>query len=101
MFRKVPDNYKILFVQGGGNGQFAAVPMNLITRKPKKSADYFVTGYWSAKAYAECNKYGTANLVYPKLDKFNSELIQHLNLHFNMLTFKNPLKEFHHQVNGP
>ena len=74
-FRKVPDNYKILFVQGGGNGQFAAVPLNLINLKPKKSADYFVTGYWSAKASAECNKYGTANLVFPKLDKFNSKFI--------------------------
>jgi phosphoserine aminotransferase len=67
----VPDNYKIMFLQGGGNGQMSAVPMNLINFKPTKSADYFVTGYWSAKAYAECQKYGTANLVFPKLDKFN------------------------------
>lgn len=67
----VPDNYKIMFLQGGGNGQMSAIPMNLITRKPTKSADYFVTGYWSAKGYAECQKYGTANLVFPKLDKFN------------------------------
>lgn len=67
----VPDNYKILFIQGGGNGQFAAVPMNLIQRSPSKTADYFVTGYWSAKAVTECQKYGTGNLVFPKLDKFN------------------------------
>jgi len=66
----VPDNYKILFLQGGGNGQFSSVPMNLINLKPKRSADYLVTGYWSERAYVEAQKYGTANLVFPKLDKF-------------------------------
>lgn len=67
----VPDNYKIMFLQGGGSGQFSAVPMNILSRNPNKTASYFVSGYWSAKAYAECQKYGTANLVFPKLDKFN------------------------------
>ncbi len=70
----VPDNYRILFVQGGGNGQFASVPMNLIQRSPSRTADYFVTGYWSGKAAAECKKYGNPNLVFPKLDKFNSKI---------------------------
>lgn len=68
---KVPDNYKILFLQGGGNGQFCSVAMNLINRRPKRSADYFVTGYWSERALVEAQKYGTANLAHPKIDKYN------------------------------
>lgn len=68
---KVPDNYKVLFLQGGGNGQFSAVAMNLINMKPSRTADYFVTGYWSAKAYVEAQKYGTINTVFPKMTKFN------------------------------
>lgn len=67
----IPENYKVLFIQGGGNGQFAAVPMNLIQMSASRTADYFVTGYWSAKAVTECKKYGNPNLVFPKLDKFN------------------------------
>lgn len=62
----IPDNYKVLFVQGGGNGQFSAVPQNLINFKPKNSADYIVTGYWSEKAAQEAQKYGKVNLVVPK-----------------------------------
>lgn len=68
---KVPENYKIMFLQGGGNGQFSGVPLNLINRSETKTADYFVTGYWSAKASAECQKYGKVNHVFPKLSKFN------------------------------
>jgi len=60
----VPDNYKILLMSGGGTGQFAAVCMNLML--PNGKADYAVTGSWSAKAYKEAQKYGTANLVFPK-----------------------------------
>lgn len=67
----VPQNYKILFLQGGGNGQFCAVPLNLINRRGKKSADYAVTGYWSDRAALEAKKYGNVNLVFPKLDKFD------------------------------
>jgi len=67
----VPENYKVLFLQGGGNGQFSSVPMNLLNLRQKRSADYFVTGYWSERAYVEAQKYGQANLVFPKLDKFN------------------------------
>lgn len=55
-------------MQGGGTGQFAAVCMNLMNKTG--SADYIVTGSWSAKAYKEAQKYGTANLVYPKAEKF-------------------------------
>ncbi|XP_014245429.1 probable phosphoserine aminotransferase isoform X1 [Cimex lectularius] len=64
----VPDNYKVLFLQGGGTGLFAAVAMNLINRTG--SADYLVTGSWSAKAAKEAAKYGKVNLVLPKTDKY-------------------------------
>lgn len=67
----VPDNYKIMFLQGGGNGQFSAVPLNIINFKPAHKADYFVTGYWSERAYVEAQKYGTVNMVHSKLDKYN------------------------------
>jgi phosphoserine aminotransferase len=68
---KVPENYKILFLQGGGNGQFSSVALNLINRKQKRSADYIVTGYWSERAAEEAKKYGSVNLVLPKMDKFD------------------------------
>ena len=63
--RKVPDNYKILLLQGGGTGQFAAIPLNLTQRK-EEVVDYIVTGNWSAKAAKEAEKYATVNLVLPK-----------------------------------
>ncbi len=53
---KVPDNYRVLFMQGGGRGQFAAVPMNLLTGKGK--ADYITTGNWSEDAWDEAQRYG-------------------------------------------
>lgn len=67
----VPDNYKILFFQGGGSGQFSAVPLNLIGLKEDRCADYLVTGAWSAKAAKEAEKYGKVNVVHPKLDSYN------------------------------
>jgi phosphoserine aminotransferase len=70
----VPDNYKIIFLQGGGNGQFSAVALNFLNRKPSHSADYMVTGYWSDRAAVEAKKYGNVNLVLPKTDKFNCKL---------------------------
>ncbi|KAL1491470.1 hypothetical protein ABEB36_012066 [Hypothenemus hampei] len=63
----VPDNYKIMFIQGGGLGAFAAVAMNFMNRTG--TADYAVTGTWSAKAAQEAEKYGTVNLVFPKAKK--------------------------------
>ena len=65
----IPDNYKILFLQGGGTAQFASVPLNL-TKSKDDVVDYLVTGQWSGKAAKECEKYATVNLVMPKLDKF-------------------------------
>ena len=56
----IPDNYKVMFLQGGASLQFAMVPMNLMkTRK----ADYIVTGQFSGKAYEEAQKYGDAHLT--------------------------------------
>lgn len=63
----VPNNYKILFIQGGGLGAFAAVAMNFMGRTG--TADYAVTGTWSSKAAKEAEKYGTVNLVFPKAEK--------------------------------
>lgn len=53
----VPDNYKVLFLQGGASTQFAAVPMNLMRNK---KAAYVVTGQWAKKAWKEAQKYGEA-----------------------------------------
>jgi len=68
--RNVPENYKILFLQGGGTGQFAAVPLNLIGKSGK--ADYIVTGSWSAKALQEAEKYGEVRMVHEKLNQYGS-----------------------------
>lgn len=71
--RKIPSNYKVLFLQGGGTGQFAAVPLNL-SRGENPTFDYFVTGTWSQKAAKEAEKYGKVNLVLPKTDKFTGKI---------------------------
>lgn len=57
---KIPDNYKVLFLQGGASQQFAMIPMNLMKNKV---ADYIVTGQWAKKAYQEAQKYGKANKI--------------------------------------
>ena len=80
LFRQVmqiPDNYKVLFLQGGASTQFAAVPLNLLSGSGK--ADYILSGQFSTKAYKEAQKYGDvqavasskeANFAYvPKTDK--------------------------------
>jgi phosphoserine aminotransferase len=60
----IPDNYEILLLQGGGLGQNAAIPMNLMPlAKNGPKADYIVTGIWSEKSYKEAQKYGLANLA--------------------------------------
>lgn len=56
----IPDNYKVMFVQGGGSTQFAMVPMNLMKNKV---ADYIVTGQWAKKAYQEAQIFGKANKI--------------------------------------
>ena len=63
---KIPDNYKVLFLQGGASQQFAMIPMNLMKNKV---ADYIVTGQWAKKAYKEACKYGKANAIASSEDK--------------------------------
>lgn len=62
----IPDNYKVLFLQGGASQQFAAIPMNLMKNKV---ADYIITGQWAKKAYQEAGKYGKANAIASSADK--------------------------------
>jgi phosphoserine aminotransferase len=57
----VPASYKVLFLQGGGMGQFAAVPMNLTT--PESTVDYINTGAWSKKALSEAKRYAKVNVA--------------------------------------
>ena len=63
---KIPDNYKVLFLQGGASQQFAMIPMNLMKNRV---ADYIVTGQWAKKAWQEAQKYGTANKIASSEDK--------------------------------
>ena len=62
----IPDNYKVLFLQGGASLQFAMIPMNLMKNKV---ADYIVTGQWAKKAWQEAQKYGQANAIASSADK--------------------------------
>lgn len=63
----IPDNYKVLFLQGGASTQFAAIPLNLMNGSGK--ADYVLTGQWATKAYKEAARYGEANVVASSKDK--------------------------------
>lgn len=56
----IPDNYKVLFLQGGASQQFAMIPMNLMKNGV---ADYIVTGQWAKKAAKEAEKYGKVNCI--------------------------------------
>ena len=63
---KIPDNYKVLFLQGGASQQFAMIPMNLMKNGV---ADYIVTGQWAKKAYQEAAIYGKANAIASSADE--------------------------------
>ena len=63
----IPDNYKVLFLQGGASSQFSMVPMNLMTKNGK--ADFVLTGQWATKAHKEAARYGEANVVASSKDK--------------------------------
>ena len=63
----IPDNYKVMFLQGGGSTQFAMVPLNLGTKN--KKADYVITGQWAKKAAQEAEKFITVNKVASSADK--------------------------------
>ena len=62
----IPDNYKVLFLQGGASSQFAMIPLNLM-RKGK--IDLVLTGQWAKKAKAEASRYGEVNVVASSEDK--------------------------------
>ena len=63
----IPENYKIIFMQGGASTQFAAVPLNLMNKN--KKADYIVSGQFSGKAYKEAQKYGDVKEIASSKDK--------------------------------
>ena len=62
----IPDDYEVMFLQGGASQQFAMIPMNLMKNKV---ADYIVTGQWAKKAYQEAQLYGKANKIASSEDK--------------------------------
>jgi phosphoserine aminotransferase len=64
---QVPDNYKVLFLQGGASAQFSAIPLNFMNGSGK--ADYIITGQWAKKAYQEAQKYGDVQAVASSADK--------------------------------
>ncbi len=58
---EIPENYKVLFLQGGATLQFAMIPLNLMAKS--KKADYIITGSWAEKAAKEAKKFGDVNIV--------------------------------------
>ncbi len=64
---QIPDNYKVLMLQGGASSQFAMIPLNLLNKS--KKADFVITGQWATKAYKEAARYGEANAVASSKDK--------------------------------
>ena len=60
---QIPNNYEVLLLQGGGIGQNAAIPMNLMPLAKKPKADFVVTGIWSEKSVKEAQKYGQAHIA--------------------------------------
>lgn len=72
----IPDQYHVLFLQGGASTQFAMVPMNIMTKNAK--ADYVHTGAWSKKAIPEAERFGTVNVIASSEDK-NFTYIPELN----------------------
>ena len=63
----IPDNYKVLFLQGGASSQFAMIPLNLMNGSGK--ADFVITGQWANKAYQEASRYGKTNIVSSSKDR--------------------------------
>ncbi len=64
---QIPQNYKVLFLQGGASTQFAMIPLNLFSNS--HNADYINTGSWSKKAIAEAKRYGKVNVIASSEDK--------------------------------
>ena len=63
----IPDNYSVMFLQGGASTQFAMIPLNLMNKNNK--ADFVITGQWAKKAYKEAAKYGDAKVIASSEDK--------------------------------
>lgn len=63
----IPDNYKVLFLQGGASSQFAMIPLNLMNKS--KKADFVLTGQWAKKAYSEAQKFGECKVIASSADK--------------------------------
>lgn len=70
----IPDNYKVLFLQGGASSQFAMIPLNLLNKSGK--ADFILTGQWATKAYKEAARYGEAKAIASSKDKTFSYIPQ-------------------------
>ncbi|HCO27498.1 MAG: 3-phosphoserine/phosphohydroxythreonine aminotransferase [Gimesia sp.] len=77
----VPDNYKVLFLQGGASSQFFMIPMNLL--KEDQTADYLVTGSWSKKAVKEARSFGNVNVACSSEDKNFSYIPEEVSLSEN------------------
>ncbi len=77
----IPDNYKVLFLQGGASSQFAMVPINLLNGK--KSADYLLTGQWSKKAVAEAKRFCDVNVIADTSDSHFTTVPDESSLKFN------------------
>tara|TARA_R110002095_G_scaffold55012_6_gene47452 strand:+ start:921 stop:2006 length:1086 start_codon:yes stop_codon:yes gene_type:complete len=74
----IPDNYKVLFLQGGASSQFFMVPMNLLSKD--QTADYLVTGSWSKKAVKEAKSFGNVNVACSSEDKNFSYIPEEVSL---------------------
>ncbi len=75
----IPENYKVLFLQGGATTQFSMIPMNLMKNK---TADYIISGHWAKKAAEEAEKYGKVNRIASSEDKMFSYIpdLKNLNI---------------------
>ena len=92
----IPDNYKVLFLQGGASQQFAMIPMNLMKNGV---ADYIVTGQWAKKAYQEAQKYGKVNKIASSEDKTFSLSLIHIYYHIKTAVGR-PRCAYHHYHNS-
>ncbi len=90
---KIPDNYKVLFLQGGASMQFAMIPLNLFTKN--KKADYIDTGAWASKAIKEAKKYGEVVVLGSSKDKTYSYIPK-----IDSSTFSKDADYFHITVNN-
>ena len=76
---KIPDNFHVLFAQGGATQQFSAVPLNLaghVYNEPKGSANFLISGYWSGKAAKEAKQYHGVHQVNRPKDSNNRDDLQ-------------------------